>query len=297
MTSRAWAIAIVVAAAGPASADPLAVRVTGPLPFTAQELDAALAPRVAIAAPGAAHRLDAAVASDGAVVTVTVVDRARAVSLDGERGIDAARLVAFAILDLAADQLDPPSAARSHSDAAPPAIARSIDVVVRQAGADVRAPRAGVVAWGRAGTRIAGELELAIAIAGDFRAIASGGATTSDATMGVSTREFPLRVGAAWRAVPLAIGALELRATADAVIEHAVAVRTNTSTIIGGGAAVAWAIPIASARSRRGAVALVGAGFDAFASAIDYRVNGALAASTPRAAWWAGVALGGEVWR
>jgi hypothetical protein len=293
VTNRA-SIALLLALADSAIADPLAVRVAGPLPFTPQELDAALAVRVAIAAPGAARRLDAAVTSDGAVVTVTVTDRARAVSLDGERGADAARLVAFAILDLAADQLDPPSAARA--DAAAPAIVRAVDVAPR-AQIDARAPRAGVLVWGRAGTRLAGELELAIAIAGDFRAIASGGATTSDATMGVTTRAFPLRAGAAWRAVPLAVGALELRATADAVIEQATAARSNTSTIVGGGAAVAWAIPIARARSRRGAVALVGAGFDAFATANDYRVNGALATTTPRAAWWAGVALGGEMWR
>jgi hypothetical protein len=295
----------VAAAAAPGATDPLAVHTEGELPFTVAELESALALRAAIAAPEAASSITATVIGDGATIHVAVLGRDKDVRLDSERGRDAARLVAFVILDLAADQLDPPAGgprAQPRRMASAALVRSEVPAVPDRE----YAPRAALAVWGRGGTRTDGELELAVPLAGSVRALISGGAGTRAQYTGtsasvfgaqVSVRGYPLRAGVAWRGPNVWLGELELRAGAVALVESASGMLASTTAIYGGGAAVAWALPILELASNRGATVTLGVGADAFATANDYRIHAMSVTVTPRVAWWGGIAIAAELWR
>jgi hypothetical protein len=302
----------VVLAAGPASADPLAVHVDGELPFTVAQLDAALAVRASVAE--SAHAITATVTGDGAMIHVAVLGRDKSLQLEGERGVDAARLVAFVILDLAADQLDPPQQTHAAPPPAMPAIVAprpqrstaSMERSIVLAPERAYEPRMALAVWGRGGTRTDVELELALPVAGSVRALVSGGAGTQVTYTGISAtalstpitvRAYPVRAGLAWRGPNVWLGELELRAGAVALVESASAMTSSTSAIYGGGAAVAWAMPILELAGNRGATITFAAGGDAFATSDDFRLHGTSAAVTPRVAWWGGLAIAAELWR
>jgi len=307
-SNRNSCLAAIVACAisSPVGAEPLTVKTSGDLAFSAVELDAALALRVSFAGNRSGRSIEATVSSDAGTIHIAVLGRERSLSLDGQRGVDAARLVAFAILELAGDQLDPavlpPAMLPAVVPPAPPRAAREPEdgVVVETAAID-HAPRASIAVWGIGGSRTESALELGVALAGDARAIVVGGAsmrdTTGAAPAAISTRSFPIRVGLAWRGPTLWLGQLELRATAIALLEHASAVVTRTDAIYGGGAAVAWAVPLYDYDSHRGATMLVGAGVDGFATALDYRVDTMPVATTAHVTWWGGLAIAAELWR
>ena len=281
-------IAVGLVWVGGASAEPLTVRASAELPFSTSELDAALTLRTQLAKPGA-HAIEANVTPSGDGVRVQVAGRERELPLDGARGVKAARLVAFAILDLAGDELDPPAIAHAPVE----------QVVRHEAPEEVaidHAPRAAIAMWARSGSRNEAELELGIALVGPLRAIVAGGASTRDTLGGaIAVRSLPVRAGLAWRGPHVALGELEVRATAIALFEQASATIARTDPLIGGGASLAWAAPLFG--DRAGATLLVGAGGDAFATQFDYRIAGMPIASTPRLTWWAGLAIAGELWR
>jgi hypothetical protein len=278
-----------------AGADPLAVRTSGTLPFTQGELEAALALRADLATSDTSTRLVATVSGDSTTAHIAVIGREREVALDHQVGVDAARVVALAVLDLAADQLDPPALA--------PLVPPAPIVRERAPVATPIAPRGestwGLGVWGVAGTQLgsplAGVVELAAPIATDLRATLSVGVPPRS-VLGADAhvRVIPLRLAAAWRAVALPLGALELRAGATAAVIATSASRSDTSTIFGGGGAVVWRLPIGA---HTGPTIFAGGGVDAFASARDYRVAGMPIGTTDRIAVWAGVGVAGELRR
>jgi hypothetical protein len=266
-----------LALAAPAEADPLAVATSGELPFSQAELEAALAVRVGLAGPNAGRRIDARVTGDAHHIEITVAGRARTVALDGERGADAARLVAFSILDVAGDQLDPPAGRRD----------QPLEPTVEPTPATVDPPWTFAL-WGIAGTYSAGTLEIAIPLADRFRLVSTGGVGLANnehaMTREVALRAFPVRVGLAAR-----LGRVELRAGAVGVVEHASAARSSLDAIAGAGAGVVFVQPLG-----HGFAVLAGGGGDAFANALDYHVDGVHVATTDRFAWWAGAAIARE---
>jgi hypothetical protein len=265
----------VLSTARATTAEPLAISTTGALPFSQAELEAAVALRARVAA----HGLEAHVAGDGETVHVAVADRARVVTLAGERGADAARLVAFAILDVAGDQLDPPPAPTSTDE--------RVDALVPPPTPAARAAGApwSVALWAMTGTHSGGALELAAALSRHVRVVGSGGASLGETRGPLAVRAFPVHAGIAGR-----WGQLELRAGAAAMVMHASAARSSPDAIVGGGAAALWVQPIAA-----GFALYAGAGADGFATALDYHVGGTAVAATDRAVWWAGAALAREV--
>jgi len=282
-----------------ASGDPLSVRSAGTLPFSDAELDSALAVRAALAPAGTPSRLIADVNGDATAAKVTVLGRERIVALDGQSGGDAARLVAFAILELAGDQLDPPAGATG-AELVP--LAPAVDVVapIHRAQPSVGAPRWTAGVWAAAGTRDDIAFELGVPIVRAVRALVSIGidrtATATAMAETVELRDVPARVGVAYRAAVTRFGALELRATALAVIESASAARSQSELRWGGGGAVVWAVPVL-ARGAGGVTAQLGFGVDGFVSAIDYQVDGHSIVTTDRVAWWGGVGVAAELWR
>ncbi len=283
-----------------ASGDPLSVRSTGTLPFSDAELESALAVRAALAPAGSPSRLIAEVSGDAAAAKVNVLGRERIVALDGQRGGDAARLVAFAILELAGDQLDPP--AGTTGAALAPLAPAIVDVTAPIANARPRvgAPRWTVGVWASAGARDDVAVEVGVPIAGAFRALISIGldrtATATAMADTVELRDVPARVGVAYRPIVTRFGALEFRATALAVIESASAARSQSEVLWGGGGAVVWAVPVI-AHGDVGVTAQLGLGVDGFASSIDYQVGGHSIVTTDRVAWWGGVGVAAELWR
>jgi hypothetical protein len=267
-----------------AFADPLSVHASGALPFTTGELESALAVRAAVTERAS---IDASVTGDASSVHVAVLGREREVTLEGASGQDAARLVAFAILDMAGDQLSPPALTAQVAPRSAPTVGYAIAL------------------WGAAGSRYEIALELGVQVAGDLRAIASAGASTEQKLTATPTgplatsaplteglRGFPIRAGLAWRGPQLGPGRIELRATAIALAEHASATITRTDELYGAGAAAAWAIPLFA-----GATLIAAAGGDAFATQLDYRIDNAHVTTTPRTTWWAGLAISAEVAR
>lgn len=301
------AAAVIGSAAAPA--DPLAVRVSGSVPFTSNELESALALRAELATPEAARPLVASVDGDGPRVRIAVTGRERVMDLADEDGADAARLVAFAILDLAGDQLDPPAGeARVASLAIAPANDGENPFAPHDDGGraaprpDAHRPRWSAAVWGAAGTRREAMVEFGVPIAGRYRAFVGGGIalreTTTVGAASVSVRAAPVRLGVAWRGPTGRLGGPELRLGAIGVIDSASADRSSTDVLFGGGAAVLWAMPLPfDFAPRRGVSVLAGGGVDGFVTARDYRVDGAQVATTDRVAWWAGLAISAEVWR
>ena len=265
-------LAAVLALPGAVHGEPVAVHTTGALPFSSAELDAALALR----SPGgraarSARQLEAGVAAVGDSVRVEVAGRERTVALEGQQGADAARIVAFAILDLAGDQLDPPA---------------SLDVA---AVAPTPRPRGrtgawSLAAWGVAGSRSEAMLELGLPLTRRTRIVGAAGlglaTQTTVMARSVTVRAAPIRLGVAVR-IPTT--PLELRAGALVLVERASADRSATNAGLGAGGALVGRMPIASR------IALVaGAGADGFATAFDYQVDRRSVATTSRLAWWVG---------
>jgi hypothetical protein len=291
-------LAIALGLSRVASGEPLAIRTTGPLPFTVAELETALALRASsgVATSEAGPQIVAQVSSVDSRVLVSVGGRLREVALDGQGGADAARLVAFAILDLAGDQLDPPAAAE-------PAIVATEAPIFNQPLVfhDRYEPRWTLGVWGTAGSQLGatlgGAVELGLPVAGALRATVSVGSGERTLLGTATLRTIPLRVGLAWRRIALPLGALEVRADALGVIADASAMRSDTSLVLGGGAALVWAVQASRSMRGWGVTLLIGGGVDGFATARDYRVDGVPIAATDRVAAWAGVGLAGEVWR
>ncbi len=257
-----------------AHGEPLAVRTSGTLPFSAAELGEALSLRAQLSTAGNPRSVLVDVSAEGANVNIELAGRRHRVALDGERGESAARLVAFAILDLAGDQLDPPTAPHEDVIARAP-IQRSRDLAWS------------IAVWGATGTHDTAAIEVGAGVRGPVRVIGAAGASRSESHDRVTLRDVPVRLGLAWR-----IGAFDVRATAIGVVETARAQRATIETRFGGGASVTVR-PITIG----GFAVFAGVGGDVFADPIDYRINGEHVASTERVAWWAGIGVGREVTR
>jgi hypothetical protein len=274
-------LVIVAALARASYGDPLAVETVGELPFSKAELGAALSLRAALATATSPRRVEARVVGEGNTIRIEVTGRAREVALDGQRGVDAARLVAFAILDLAGTDLDPPEG-RVPAEAATPALEH---VAVPRP--TTRDPSGWSIAvWAVGGTRTEAMLESEAPLTQHVRLAAAVGGSPGATHQSVTLRSFPVRLSLAVR-VPAT--PIELRAGTIALVEHAAADRAATDVNLGASAAVIW-----HARTRSGFALLIGAGGDAFATALAYQVNGMPIITTDRYAWWAGAALGWE---
>jgi len=295
---------------GLAAADPVEVRITGSVPFTSTELESALALRATLATPGDAHPVVASIEGDGPRVRLEVTGRQRIVQLDAQGGADAARLVAFAILDLASDQLDPPAAPDRERIAsfAPPA-QDAEDPIGRVDRGDLQRgpqppqhlPRWSAGVWVVTGTRQELVAELGIPVRGPVHATASVGVARRESTTRsgatVDIRAVPARLGVAWRTSAGRLGSVEARLSAIGLFHRASADRSATDVVFGAGAALVWATPIPPSARHRGLVVLAGGGVDGFMTAREFRVSGTPVATTNRVAWWAGLALAGELWR
>jgi hypothetical protein len=277
------------------------VEATGTLRFTADELEGALALRTSLSADGDPAAVVATVEGDDARVRVTVIGRERWVSLDDQRGRDAARLVAFAILDLAGDQLDPPARPAPRVAAVTPPMPPPVDALHVETStlAPVRdvAPSWAIALWGTSGSRNAAALEIDVGVHGPLRAIATTGVSARtehqrDAAS-VALRTMPVRVGLGWRSSTGRAGPFEARVTAVAQVEHAAAARSETGVVLGGGASLVWVAR--SVGERHGAAFLAGGGIDGFITARDYRVDGAAVVASDRVAWWCGIAVAAEL--
>jgi len=292
-----FGLALACALSRTANGKPLAVHTRGELPFSTAELDAALVLRTQLADASSPVPVDAQVTGERDDVIVAVTGRTRRVALGGQHGADAARLVAFALLDLAGDQLDPPAAPERTQEpertddlalVPPPPHATTTTRFEPRMIERAAAPAwsLGLVAAG--GTRNELALELGVRLAGPIRIVGSGGAglsiTNTVMTTTITRRALPLRLSLAWRR-----GAFEARAGAVALIEQASADRAQTDVIVGGGGAVVWS-PVRFERF----AGFVGAGLDGFATAIDYRVAGQPIATTERIGWWGGVGVAWE---
>ena len=267
-----------------AHGDPLAVETSGDLPFSKAELDAALSLRAALATPTSARKVRAHVAGDGDSVLIDVTGRQRKVALDGQGGVDAARLVAFGILDLAGDDLDPPQGPTSPPETSDPVMS-GITRAVPQAQSQGQRGWS-IAAWGVGGTRTEAMLEGAAPLTGHVRMLAAVGGSPSVMDQSVTLQALPARLSVG---VELPGTPIELRAGAIAIVERASAVRAETDLRVGVGAAAVWHV-----RIMRSFSLLLGAGGDGFANAFDYRVNGMPIVTTERLAWWAGAAVAWE---
>lgn len=279
MTPTRAPILVLAVLSGTTYADPLAVRTVGELAFSQGELEAALGLRARLATPASGPRLEATVVADGASVRIELRGRSRRVGLDGARGEAAARLVAFAVLDLAGADLDPPDAPLAPPE---PEVHETIAPTRR---AVVPAWSLGV--WATGGSRQEVSLELAMRLRGPVRAFGSMGAglerTDEVSDIALVRRAFPARLGVAWR-----VGPVELRASALALIENASVERSSTELLLGGGAALAWMQKVGPA------TLLAGGGADVFATTIAYRATGMPLVTTERAGWWAGLGIAFE---
>lgn len=282
------------AASRVAFGDPLEVQTRGDLPFSTAELEAALALRTALATPASTSRIQTRVVAEGGEIQIDLAGRTRRIGLDGARGAEAARLVAFAIIDVAGEYLDPPRGRPPVRIAAlprPPAAALTTTFAADLPhGRDEL--RWSLAVWGAAGTRRAASVELEVGVRGRLNAIAAAGATlpTTSGTgdMQVTTSALPFRLGVGWR-----MAGLELRAVAALQVDRARAQRSSTEVQVGGGASLIYVAQI----SLGGVHPCVGAGLDVFSSSIGYRVQGAPITSAERLAYWAGLGLAFEVAR
>ena len=282
------------AASRAAFGDPLEVQTRGELPFSTAELEAALALRTDLATPGSTSRIHTNVVAAGAEIQIDLAGRTRRIGLDGARGAEAARLVAFAIIDVAGEYLDPPrgrSPVKVAAALSPPTAELAVSAT------DHRPPvrdelRWSLAVWAATGTRRAATVELEIGLRGRLHAIAAAGATlpatSGTGAMEVTTSAFPFRVGLGWR-----IAGIELRALAALQIDRARAQRSSTDVQLGGGASLTYVAPV----SLGGVHPCIGAGLDVFSSSIAYRVQGAPVTSAERLAYWAGLGLAFEVGR
>jgi hypothetical protein len=263
------------------AADPLAITTSGDLPFSHGELATALGARVGLADTTSVRRIEARITGDAQHVQIDVAGQTRTVALVNERGADAARLVAFAILDVAGAQLDPPD----HAPSEPPPLEAS---AIAPPPPSATSEPWTFAMWGIGGTREFAALEIDAPIASRIRVVGSAGAsltaTSSVMQRAVDVRSFPARLGAAVR-----FGAIELRAGAIATIEEASAARSSVDGLVGGGLGAVYVVPIA-----RGFAVMAGGGGDAFANAVQYRVGGAPITTSDRIAWWIGAAVARE---
>jgi hypothetical protein len=279
------------AASRAAFGDPLEIETRGELPFSTAELEAALALRTDLATPGSTSRIQTRVVADGPEIQIDLAGRTRRIGLDGARGAEAARLVAFAIIDVAGEYLDPP---RGRS---PVRVAAS-QAPIAELAVSAAAPRGrdelrwSIAVWAAAGTHRAATVELEVGLRDRLHAIAAAGATlpatSGTGDMQVTTSALPFRVGLGWR-----IAGVELRAMAALQIDRARAQRSSTDVQLGGGASLTYVAPL----SLGGVHPCIGAGLDVFSSSIAYRVQGAPVASAERLAYWAGLGLAFEVAR
>ncbi len=285
---------VLCAASRAALGDPLEIQTRGELPFSTAELEAALALRTDLATPASTSRIQTRVVAEGAEIQIELAGRTRRIGLDGARGAEAARLVAFAIIDVAGEYLDPPRVrppVRVAALPSPPVAELTVSSAAdRPHGRDDL--RWSLAVWGAAGTRRAASVELEVGLRGRLNAIAAAGAGLPTAAgtgdMQVTTSTFPFRLG-----LGLRIAGLELRVMAALQVDRARAQRSSTDVQIGGGASLTYVAPF----SLGGVHPCVGAGLDVFSSSIVYRVQGAPVTSAERLAYWAGFGLAFEVAR
>ncbi|MBL0216278.1 MAG: hypothetical protein IPQ07_20630 [Myxococcales bacterium] len=266
-------LSIVCGGSLPASAErAIDIELSGPAPFEASELAAAM--RMRLPADGAAVRVRVTGTADG--VHVDTTPGSRDVSLRGLAGPAAARLVALAASDLLLSDL-----------------AAAPELVVRQPAqgpdraADSKVPSTlGVLgsAAGWEGVRSvlgAASLDLAQPVRGylgiievEGGAIAGGDVALIAAVVrvdgGLRTSVFELRAGLTIAPIYVRTGAADLTA------------------LIGGNASVRIRIPVT-----RAARAVLAVGADVFVTRTSYLLDGATVMTTPRAAPW--VAAGMEV--
>jgi hypothetical protein len=146
--STRWSIPFVpcalLAASTPAAAATTAIRLqaNGELPFTAEELEQAAGARLAMSAEAGAAVVIVGPA-DGAGVHLRLGDRGTVVPVGAHAGLEAARIVALAIAELAAEATDDAAARKG-----PPAIAAPLEAPPPPASVAPRPPPRISIAFG-----------------------------------------------------------------------------------------------------------------------------------------------------
>jgi hypothetical protein len=259
---------------------------TGPLPFSAEEVQEALVARWHLLGRAAV----VGVRSDRGRTWVRVGPVEREVDLGGRAGEEAARLVAVIALDLAQDEssfaasASPPAsvsaAASSGSELAPPSRGRRTFRV----GLSLLSPfdQSGVIA------RVEPTVAAAFEVVPGFGAFVTAGyrhaSAAADASTSVVLQELPVRLGAAFR-TPW----LELRVGGLARSRFVEGPRSYRAVAWGAAASVATRLPL----SPRVALELAG-GFDIFRTRMVFAVSEDVALTTPWLCPWVGAGIAWE---
>ncbi len=277
-------------AAAPAHAEPLALE--GPLPFTAVELESALALRLDLAS------LPLSIVVRGAATWAEVAygPRLRRIELGDVAGVAAARRVALLVTDLVAEERtlgEGPEPTPPHHAPIPAPVVEPVEPPSRL---DV-----GLAAWGALGSeldrvRVGLAAEASVSVVAPLRAWASVGVAWSPDTgrggADVELTGLPLRAGLALRA-----DAVEVRAHAaltpwwvaaeDAATERRT---TRTDVVASAGAAILYRIHTAPELRLGGGAEL---SFDPRA----YLGDGARVAATDRVLVWLAASVAWELVR
>jgi len=258
---------------------------TGPLPFSAEEVQEALVAR--------GHLLGRAavvgVRADRGRTWVRVGPVEREVDLGGRAGEEAARLVAVIALDLAQDGA---SFSVSRSPPASVAASASPDSAQSPPSRDHRTFRVGLALlspFDQSGViaRVEPTVAAAFEVAPGFGAFATAGfrrASGGDASASVVLQELPVRVGAAFRTAWL-----ELRAGGLARSRFVEGPRSYRAVAWGAAVSVATRLSL----STRVALELAG-GFDIFRTRMVFAVDEDVALSTPWLSPWVGAGIAWE---
>ena len=271
---------LLIAALGP-------VRLEGPLPFSAAELDDALSLRVGAGVP---VEVDAAAPGEA---LVRAGGKERSISLGDARGPAAARLVALVVVDLTTDVTPLP--------APPPPPAPPPEIHITAPPAPAGPPLARIALLGGPtggsnldGVRFAFALDATFHLVSNFRlAVGAGFAPGPDATVGaipVTLRTVPLRAALAWQ--PRG-GPFELRLGA-VVVPYGLTSSTmpavaRNGAVAGGSAAALYSVELGSRFDL-----VLAAGADAFANRDEFQIHGERALATNRLALWGALGVG---WR
>jgi hypothetical protein len=294
----AWGGMLVADARGAAA--PIRLIVLGALPFTEGELVDAVAIRLPLDAE-AKRTVSVRPAGEDAV-SIEVESKRRVIVLLGDRGAQAARRVALAILDLALDAADlPPLGPESRLKPAP-----TTSVAVTNPALHIEpshwTARARIAALGGASRAAAtdatinvsgiidGSIALAESLRLGFGAGYTRGTRTSIDAFALSLDSFPLRAGLSY---VLPTPQIEIRAS-GIVTPYAVSAGPASTSGANAGAELAllYFQPISDDLDAAAAI-----GVDGYATRDEFHVHGKSAFATERVAVWAAIGVAWEIGR
>jgi hypothetical protein len=292
----------------PSAADPLRLVQKGPLPFDANELSNAVALRAAICPnldAGPNDLIATVTGKPSGVITLVVADRQTAVTLGAATGAEAARIVAIAIVDLAADRIDPPTVMTPRNalvDALqPPVIGRVQNTprpMQQKSAQSSREPRAYVAIGAAYQEVVTVRIETGLTVGPLIIAAAAGrntaSFTTSDGNK-ATFRNYPMQLGLGHRWPITSHGAVEAALVGAVMVRIASAQRSQTNVQFGGGAVLMWSQRIAHLTDATALALRIGGGVAGYRNGFDYQINTTPVTSTPTLSWYGGAMLSLEM--